>query len=324
MKTRVIVDEGVAKQTALWQQLKRYLGEQPREYVFLAKEHHAIPDIEILDKLLNKHTILVTNDKILHNRACNKGFRSFTLNEQGQFTRRRLRGIKVPETQAPSVMKTLQQDYTRTPHVLTQKIGRGLSKKQLKHYRTRRRRIRSYFGSFENIGRIAVTVDSRKINEALLCGFVMNIAGRAGVKGLRASEGYCLGSDNETDASFCLIHALVDLFCLQLESIAIDLFVIPHESLALCHQLLADQEQVLSPYRQALRDLIRGASKIEPFPSTKGRIFDAMQRKMGQLSRSRSNEVVRMDFSLIVGHLTGSPPGSKSGPESESKRKPST
>jgi hypothetical protein len=43
------------------------LGDQPIKFVFLATEHPGIPDIEILDKLLDAHTALLTQDRVLRN-----------------------------------------------------------------------------------------------------------------------------------------------------------------------------------------------------------------------------------------------------------------
>jgi hypothetical protein len=37
--------------------------------VFLAVEHPGIPDAEILDKLLDPHSVLLTGDRVLHNLA---------------------------------------------------------------------------------------------------------------------------------------------------------------------------------------------------------------------------------------------------------------
>jgi hypothetical protein len=66
---RVIVDECIGQTSALPGQLRSRLGEQPIKFVFLATEHPGIPDIEILDKLLDAGTALLTQDRVLHNLA---------------------------------------------------------------------------------------------------------------------------------------------------------------------------------------------------------------------------------------------------------------
>ena len=60
MAKRVIVDENVGRNTALWHEFQRVLGGQPWEYVFLSEAHPGIPDVEILDKLLQPSTVLLT------------------------------------------------------------------------------------------------------------------------------------------------------------------------------------------------------------------------------------------------------------------------
>ena len=74
---RVIVDECVGQDSPLVGQLRQRLGEQPVKFVFLATKHPEIPDIEILDKLLDVHSALLTQDRVLHNLAIGRGFRSF-------------------------------------------------------------------------------------------------------------------------------------------------------------------------------------------------------------------------------------------------------
>jgi hypothetical protein len=50
---RVVVDECVGQESPLLGQLCQHLGERPVRFVFLASEHPGIPDIEILDKLMD-------------------------------------------------------------------------------------------------------------------------------------------------------------------------------------------------------------------------------------------------------------------------------
>ena len=93
MAKRVIVDECVGRNSALWCEFQRVLGDQPWDYVFLSEAHPGIPDVEILDKLLTPGTLLLTNDCVLHQRATRQGIRSYTLNQQGNLTRQRQPGV---------------------------------------------------------------------------------------------------------------------------------------------------------------------------------------------------------------------------------------
>jgi hypothetical protein len=51
---RVVVDEGVGRDSELLAQFRDRLGDRQVVFVFLASEHLGIPDIEILDKLLDE------------------------------------------------------------------------------------------------------------------------------------------------------------------------------------------------------------------------------------------------------------------------------
>ena len=74
---RVVVDECVGQESHSWGSSASAWGEQPVKFVFLATEHPGIPVIEILDKLLDVRSALLTQDRGLHNLAIGRGFRSF-------------------------------------------------------------------------------------------------------------------------------------------------------------------------------------------------------------------------------------------------------
>ena len=301
---RVIVDEGIGPNTATWDQFQRILGERPAEYLFLAEAHPGIPDVEILDKLLGPETILLTGDRVLHMLALARGFRSYTLNEHGQLTRRPLRGVRPPEP-ARSVHSELQDDYRYRPaNDLPSRLKAGLSDKQFKRYRTARRRIRSHFGSAAAIGQVALTVGAQGTSRGVLCGFVLHVAGNSGVSGLRASEGYCLPADGLTDPACAVLHALRDQFLLQLDQVPTQLFVIPPTVRELCQRLLEPPAPV-APLHQALGKLLQGVRGLTVHPCVKGRFFDAMTRKLEQLRGGSSNEVTTVDFAQITASLLG-------------------
>ena len=318
MATRLIVDENAGQNTALWREFQKVLGGQPWEFVFLQESHPGIPDVEILDKLLQPGTVLLTADRVLHARAIQQGIRSYTLNQQGQLTRQRQPGLKISKSLPRSVHTELQHDYHHQPdHDINRGLKLGMTEKQLKRYRTARRRIRSYFGSSQAIGQVAVTIGSKTTRRGLLCGFAFQLAGNSGRGGLRATEGYCLPTDRETNAAYPVIHALRDLYLLQLEQIHTQLFVIPPESLDLSRRLLGSGTlQTVEPLSSCLGSLLHQASDLGLNPCAKGRFFDGMQRKLDQLDRTGSNELTSVDFtqlaeSVAMGDTAGSLPNSQ-------------
>jgi hypothetical protein len=300
---RVLVDEGVGAGDAIWSQTKRYFSEHSAALCFIAQDHPGIPDVEILDKLLDKNTILITHDCVLHNRACSLGYTSLTLSTRGKITHSPLPGVKLPAKQPPSVLKELQHDYVYDPPILTHKLNRGLSEKGLKNHRRRRRRIRSYFGSAQNITAASVTIGSLMGRKGFISGYVLNLAG-SGVKGLRASEGYCIAKKGEATPALCMIHALSVLYYLQLENVRMEAFIIPTDSLSLTQTLaVAENMQQGSPYEECLSQLLAGLHQITLQPCTKGRFHDGMVSKLHQLDTSQTNELNPLDFETLSRHV---------------------
>ena len=305
---RVIVDEGVSQTSPLWQQFQTWLGTDSAEGLWLADVYPSIPDVEILDKLLTPDTVLLTRDGVLHNRALSQGVQSFTLNAQGQLTRTKLPlDTRTRRPQAPSILKALKTTYQHVPHPIALTLSAELPPKVLKAYRTRRRRIRSYVGSVDNLATVAWTIGARRHQDHLLCGYVMHIEGRQGVKGLRASEAYGIDPSLPPDPAQCLVHALCDLFQLHLEHVKHELFVIPTDVYELARQVVAHQLPASAPpVQRALSQILGALPEVVVSPCVKGRFYSQMQRKLYQLTTSPTNEIVSLDFSDIMRRLGGS------------------
>ena len=94
-------------------QLRQRLGEQPVKFVFLATEHPGIPDIEILDKLLDVRSALLTQDRGLHNLAIGRGFRSFVHTPESGLTDRRLVHVSAPDKHLPVASGALRAHLGR-------------------------------------------------------------------------------------------------------------------------------------------------------------------------------------------------------------------
>jgi hypothetical protein len=153
---RVVVDECVGQESPLVGQLRQRLGEQQVKVVFLATEHPGIPDIEILDKLLDVRSALLTQDRGLHNLAIGRGFRSFVHTPESGLTDRRLVHVSAPDKHLPLASGALRDSYQHQSNpeaqAITECLYSFLSAHQLKQFRTKRRRIRAHFGSPDNIG----------------------------------------------------------------------------------------------------------------------------------------------------------------------------
>ncbi len=299
-RMRVIVDEGIGESSIIWQLFQTWLGHRPAELIWLATLYPAIPDVEILDKLLTPETILLTQDRVLHNRALLQGYRSLTLNAHGQLTRKSLPlESRRVQAQAPSVLKTLKSSYQHDAHPIALKLNAGQSLKTLKTQRTRRRRIRSYFGSVDNIAKVAWTIGSRPHQGHLICGYDMRVEGYQGVKGLRASEGYGIDRQLPPHPAQCLVLALCEVFHLHLEAIKHEFFIIPPSTFDLAREVTTQTTELDSPWEQTMQQLFHTIPHRQVSPCVKGRFYDQMQRKLEQLATSATNEIVTLDFSDI-------------------------
>ena len=186
-RTRVIIDECVGHESTLVQRFRQTLASAtPVEIVRLSQRHRAIPDVELLRSVLGPDAILLTTDRVLHNRACSLGLRSYTLDEQGNLRRRTLPGIPTPKPVTTHSSGELKTDYVHPEHPLAMALKHGMTERASKRYRTRRRRIRSYFGSEANIATVSLTIGAKSCAKGLLCGYCIRLAGMSGVKGLQA------------------------------------------------------------------------------------------------------------------------------------------
>jgi hypothetical protein len=302
---RVVLDECVGLDSLLARQFQRSLRpDQAVEFVLLAAAHRAIPDAEILGKLLGPGTVLLTSDRVLHNQACDLGLLSCTLNTRGELIRTKLPDVRAPRAIPARGGDALKTDYAHGPNSIVSALKAGLDERAFKKYRTRRRRIRSYFGSESNISQVALTVGAKVVHEGHISGFFLAAAGYSGVKGIRASEGYALATGGEWDPALCLIHALQELYLLQLETVCIDLYIIPSDSLALCRQLQSQPATACDrPSARALSKVLHALTSARVFPCVKGPVFDGMEHKLNQLARTPNNELVPVDFGRVIESL---------------------
>jgi hypothetical protein len=97
-KLRVIVDEGVEASSVLVKRFAQTLAPgQEVAWTYLSQQHRAIPDNLVVGRLLGPGAVLLTRDRVLHNQACDLGFRSYMLDEQGNLRRHKIPGIQAPK-----------------------------------------------------------------------------------------------------------------------------------------------------------------------------------------------------------------------------------
>jgi len=304
---RVVVDECVGQESPLVGQLRQRLGERPVTFVFLATEHPGIPDIEILDKLLDVRSALLTRDRVLHNLAIGRGFRSFVHTPESGLTDRRLAHVSVRDKQLHVASGDLQDSYQHRSNPEVQAITKCLyafqSAHQLKQFRTKRRRIRAHFGSPDNILATALTIGQRHTARGMVGGYMLKVDARHGVKGLfPASESYFLDrAGAEPLQATC--WALVHLFELRLQSYPLTLYHMDGAALTRCAALIDDCGAAATSVERMAARLLTAVSGPSAAECTKGRFFDRASDKLSQLAKFAINELVSFDLQAMASAL---------------------
>ncbi len=305
---RVIVDENVGTDSLLWLAFQQQLGGRFTDFVFLKEVHPGIPDVEIIDKVLTQTSVLLTGDCALHQKAIAAGFRSYTLNEHGDLTKKRLRGIRPPKSNPHSVHLELKADYRYQETIVGRCLKATLTDRGFKRLRTARRRSRSHFGSADAIGEVSATIGSISTRKGLLCGYVHRIAGNSGVKGLRANEGYCVATDSSENAALPLIFALRQLFLLQLDQTRVKVFILSPTMRQLANTLMNSSEPPTSPTHCVLQQMMNSLKHIEVYPCVKGPFFDELDQKFKRLEKRWGNEVKTIDFDVLTNQVVSGLP----------------
>ena len=305
---RVVVDEGVGPDSELMAQFRDRLGEHQVVFVFLASEHPGIPDIEILDKLLDGRSVLLTQDRVLHNLAIGRGFRSMIKTSESGLTNRRLAHVAALDRHLPVVRGTLRDSYAHQAdpeaQAITGCVSGFLSAHQLKQFRTKRRRIRAHFGSSDNILAAALTIGQRRTTQGIIGGYMLKVDARHGVKSLfPASESYFLDRDcNEPLHATC--WALAHLFQLQLQNYPLTLYHLESAALARCAILIANRGVAVTVVERMVARLLAAVFQPNTAKCTKGRFFDRVSDKLSQLGKFGANELVPFDVQAMAEALS--------------------
>jgi hypothetical protein len=309
---RIVVDECLGPASPLLAQLTQQIGNQPIEIVHVAARHPGIPDIELLNKLLDEHTALLTRDRVLHNLAIGRGLRSFIPGPTGSLSDRKVPGVPGKIKLQPFPSGALRESYLPEPDAEVQAIAGCLtgflSGQQLKKFRTKRRRIRAHFGSFDNIAATAITVGQIRTGRDFVGGCELKVDARHGVTSLSpASESYFLDCSPRHEPLHCVVWALAQLFVLQLQSRPMTLFVCDAAVVRQCTDLVSGHPAGSSPAARATDRLLRAICEARVQGCVKGRFFDRMTVKLHQLARGDSNELVSINMEAVTRALAKMP-----------------
>ncbi|NQZ58767.1 MAG: hypothetical protein HRT88_15045, partial [Lentisphaeraceae bacterium] len=229
----------------------------------------------IFQNLLSEQTLMLTSDRPFHNTLLKHKLRSFYIDSELTISGKELTDIKSKNFDDLPKPIELKDNYRQTDSDIRKRIM-PTSEKTLKRLRTKRRRIRNYFGGLDNIHEMAATLSFRDDIIAIK----LTASSKAGnKKGMTASESYIREPtlNSHLEAPFC--HLLALLLQLMLEDIPLMIFY--------------DEAVLQEPQQQGLyKELLQEFSTLKFIPTCKGFQLEGQRRKLKDLSRGQSNEIV--------------------------------
>ena len=187
---KVVADEAVSEE--MGRQFISFLrkkGFDGLDILFISKDHSGMPDSHIVHHLLDYSTFFLTTDRPLHNAILSQGLKSYHCNH-GKFFSQKIKGIKNKVLTPLKKEALVLKDNYHPPKTEIRPYLIPTVEKSLKRLRTKRRRIRSHFGGYDNLDLVELTVTWKALNTAILFGLKIRISTNIGKKALDASENY--------------------------------------------------------------------------------------------------------------------------------------
>lgn len=307
---RIVVDESVS--TAEIQRVEKALrksGLTARERLRLAEEHPGIPDAHILHRLLDPTTLLVTNDRPLHNEVLRRGLKSLHVDGE-RITDRPLPGIHrkkqffdVPL--APEIAASYRPPETPIRAALVPEAAR-----QLKKLRVKRRRIRNHFGGMDHLSEVAVTASWTTHGASTLIGVVVRVSANVAVKAIDASESYLAEPRKPWPGVLaCLCHALILPIRLNLHPVTTTLYF---DAVRIGPEIEAVLRPAAEDQRAFYHQLAAAFADLRFVPTPKGERIERLRRKLCALAgKRRTNEIVQGGLGGLAERALQTPPGAQ-------------
>ncbi|MBN2418063.1 MAG: hypothetical protein JXL81_01655 [Deltaproteobacteria bacterium] len=288
--SKIIIDESIPENRIgnIQNLLKRKRIEYS-DFCFITREHPGMPDYQVIHFLLNEHTVLFTCDRPLHNTVLKKGYKSFYYNGDN-FSAKPLKGISTIKMPGKIKKDLKPQASYLEPGTDIRNLVLPKTEKGLKKLRTKRRRIRSYFGGTENMDLVAITVSYKPVNASALIGVRIKISSNTGLKALDASESYIMEKTGSGNSEIIAVsHALMAAVQLMLNNVKTILY---YDTQRFQDPACYIQENTDQPDYFILGKLLENFSKIEFAPSAKGFFIERLRRKLEDLMWGNTNEIV--------------------------------
>jgi hypothetical protein len=302
---KIIVDEAVSEESGRqFLSFLRKKGYDDLEILFVNREHPGMPDSHIVRHLLDHSTFFLTADKPLHNAVITQGLKSYH-SSHGKFISKKFKGIKDKELTPLNKKALVIKGNYHLPKTEIRPYLLPCAEKSLKKLRTKRRRIRSHFGGYDNLDLVALTVSWKALNASTLFGLKLRISTNIGKKALDASENYFCDQIAAQHRNIVAInYALILSIQLMLHGVETKIyFDSPKMTNPVPHLCCEDQ----GVHAELFDRLQENFSDIEFIPSKKGRFVERLRTKLEDLSIGESNEIVSGYMSEILNNFGSSP-----------------
>ena len=265
------------------------------EMRWIAEVYPSLPDVEIYRNLLrDQSACLLTSDRPFHNALCEQRISSFFVHPDGQIDSTPLPGVEprgilaklgqqAPPDSPPSAPENERDGHPFYPLVAPES---PVAQKKL---RTKRRRIRNYFGGIGHMGSSSLTITMRPAKQPLIGIRLRIVAANTGVKALDATEMYF--RERSGDRLGAYIQAAALLIQLGIAEVPVEIYF---DSRVLPPPDTLEQSPGF-PFWQALRTSLGQVSIKAIGERPRSPRMDDLRSKLTSLGHGPTNEIVEAD-----------------------------
>lgn len=300
MQYQLVVDESVSsKAVDAFDAFakKRELAYSDILHIRLA--HKGIPDIKIINHLLNESTLFLTADRVAHNLALKKKLKSF------YFCEGKISDALLPNITTKNISEVVHEDKLFDDSFLSNSATRNLvlptGEKVLKSLTTKRRRIRNHFGGFDQLGEVAVTVSWEKfmgLRDRCLFGYQIKVISKNNMPAIMASENYFVDvAPDHLQNHTAMCYALIMVLRLSLQLLPVKVyFDVRQES----NKIFAGYAHLPGEYQEFFELLKKEFTNVQFMGVDKGFSLLQARKKLLQLKNTPStNELVYENIAEI-------------------------
>lgn len=284
---KLIIDEGVGQKSIdLFYSFCKRKKIKFEEELKISDHYVGMPDISILNNLLNKNTCFLTKDRAFHNLILSKKLVSYYITGEN-IINSFLKEIKIKnitEFKPKNSTKLFNDEFLIETAIHQSLLPKN--PKELKKLRTKRRRIRAHFGSYGNIKEIAATISWRNYKNKIVCGLKLHISSNTGIKAFTGTENFFLENVESNLNNFTTIaHVLIVMLNLKLQFVKT---IIYFDEPVFSSQ---SSKKIHEKYENFQKTLINEFKNIKFQPVAKGYHLENLKKKISAIIQNQTNEL---------------------------------